>query len=159
MSQRHEKCCDARSDREWSTAATLVTAGALLAIADKHINAVERDEVVYYVKERMPSPGLTGPRSVNLFDECAQRLQEPDFLDVTIDAFRHVSGMSLSSDAVEIAERVAAADGPGHLHEQRAVRLIRQLAKLSEAEGVVSLSDCYELTRTREYLRRGLGVR
>jgi hypothetical protein len=44
--------------------------------------------------------------------------------------------MSLSSDVIEIAERVAAADGHVHLYEQRAVRLIRLLAILSEAEGV-----------------------
>jgi hypothetical protein len=73
-------------------AATPVTAGALVAVADKHVDAVERDGVVHYSKERMLAPGSTGPRIVKLFNECARRLQEPDFLDVTIEAFRPVRG-------------------------------------------------------------------
>jgi len=109
VSPSSEKVCrdiGCRSERGWPTAATLVTAGALVAVADKHVDAVERDEV---------APGLTGPCIVNLFDEYARRLQKPDFLDVTIEAFRPVRGMSLSSDVIEIAERVAAADGHVHL--------------------------------------------
>jgi tellurite resistance protein len=130
----------------------------LVAVADKRVDAVERDAVVHYIKERMRAPGLTGPSIVNLFDECARHLQEQDFLDVAIEAFRPVQGMSFSSDVIEIAERVAAADGHVHLSEQRAVRLLRLLAIVSDAEGVASFSDCYEMTRFREYLRRRLGV-
>jgi hypothetical protein len=66
--------------------------------------------------------------------------------------------MSFSSDVVEIAERAAAADGHGHLSEQRAVRLLRLLAIVSEAESVASFSDYYEMTQFRDYLHRRLGV-
>jgi hypothetical protein len=61
--QRPEQCRDigCRSECGWHTAATLVTAGALVAVADKRVDAVERDAVVHYIKERMRAPGLTGP--------------------------------------------------------------------------------------------------
>ena len=38
-----------------------------------------------------------------------RRLREPDFLDVTIEAFRPVQGMSLSSDVIEIKAKAAIA--------------------------------------------------
>ena len=153
--QESEQCSDIACRSECGPLRALVTAGALVAVADKHVDAVERDEVVHYIKERMLAPGLSGPCIVNLFDESARRLQEPNFLDVAIEAFRPVQGLSLSSDLIEIAERVSAADRHVHLSEERAVRLIRLLASLSEAESVAPFSD---VTRFREYLRRRLGV-
>jgi tellurite resistance protein TerB len=108
--------------------AALVTAGALVAVADRHVDPIERDEVVNYITERRLVPGFAGPCIAALFDERARLLQEPDFLNVVIDALRPVPRLSLSSDVIEIAERVAAADRHFDLCEQRAIKLIRLIA-------------------------------
>ena len=108
--------------------AALVTAGALVAVADRHVDPIERDEVVNYIKERRLVPGFAAPCIAALFDERARLLQEPDFLNVVIDALRPVPRLSLSSDVIEIAERVAAADRHFDLCEQRAIKLIRLIA-------------------------------
>ena len=45
-----------------------------------------------------------------MFDELAERLEEPDFANVVIDNLRPVSDLTLSSHLMELSERVAAAD-------------------------------------------------
>jgi tellurite resistance protein TerB len=105
--------------------AALVTAGALVAIADRHVDAIEREAVIRFINDRRLVPTIAGPRIANLFDERARRLEQPDFANVTIEALRPVSALSLSADVIEIAERVAAVDRHMHSYELQAIKLIR----------------------------------
>lgn len=120
-------------------AATLVTAAALVAIADRYIDAMEREEAVRYINDRQLVPTITASRIESLFDERARRLEQPDFANFAIDALRPVSGLSLAPDVIEIAERVAAADLHVHSHELQAIRLIRLVTmSLSKSKVVTS---------------------
>jgi len=109
-------------------AAALVTVGAMVAVADRHVSAVERDEVVRFVSELGLAAHLTAPRLAAMFDERARRLEQRDFANVVIDALLPVSDLSLASDLLAISERVAAADETLHPHEVLAIKLLHLLA-------------------------------
>jgi tellurite resistance protein len=113
------------SERHEQAAAALVTAGALVAVADRHVDMIEREEVVRYINDRRLVPTIAESRIASLFDERARRLQQADFVNVVIQALRPVPELSLSSDVIEIAERVAKADRHVHSYELQAIKLIR----------------------------------
>ncbi|MCA6120143.1 TerB family tellurite resistance protein [Bradyrhizobium sp. WSM 1738] len=120
---RHEIIEPTECDQQ--AAAALVTAAALVAIADRHVDTIEREEVVRYINDRQLVPTIAPSCIDSLFDERARRLEQLDFADFAIDVLRPVSGLSLAPDVIEIAERVAAADRYMHSHELQAIRLIR----------------------------------
>jgi len=95
----------------------LITAGAFVALA------VERDEVLHYIDRRRFA--ATRWRTADLFDERAGHLQNADFANVVVEALRPVPNLSLTSDVMCIAERVAAADGQMHPDEAQMIKLIR----------------------------------
>ncbi|EJN11010.1 Tellurite resistance protein TerB [Bradyrhizobium sp. YR681] len=108
-------------------AAALVIAGALVAVADRQVSPVERDEVIRFIRDRGLAPHVGDERLFAMFDELAERLEEPDFANVVIDTLRPVSNMPLSSHLMELSERVAAADEDVHPHEVQAIKLLRLL--------------------------------
>ena len=108
-------------------AAALIIAGALVAVADRRVSPVERDEVIRFIRDRGLAPHIGDDRLFAMFDELAERLEEPDFADVVIDTLRPVSNMPLSSHLMELSERVAAADEDVHPHEVQAIKLLRLL--------------------------------
>ncbi|OAF01375.1 Tellurite resistance protein TerB [Bradyrhizobium centrolobii] len=108
-------------------AVALVIAGALVAVADRRVSPVERDEVIRFIRDRGLAPHITDDRLFAMFDELAERLEEPDFANVVIDTLRPVSDMPLSSHLMELSERVAAADEDVHPHEVQAIKLLRLL--------------------------------
>ncbi len=108
-------------------AVALVIAGALVAVADRRVSPVERDEVIRFIRDRGLAPHVGDERLFAMFDELAERLEEPDFANVVIDTLRPVSNMSLSSHLMELSERVAAADEDVHPHEVQAIKLLRLL--------------------------------
>jgi tellurite resistance protein TerB len=101
----------------------LITAGVFVAGADGRIDSAEREEAVRYI-ERAVKPRLGKRRIAEMFDERADRLQDRDFAEVIVKALRPVHGLSLTSAVIEIAERVAAADGRMHPSETQVIRLI-----------------------------------
>jgi tellurite resistance protein TerB len=105
----------------------LVIAGALVAVADRRVSAVERDEVIRFIRDRGLAPHISEDRLFAMFDELAERLEQPDFANVVIDTLRPVSDMSLSSHLIDLSERVAAADDDVHPHEVQAIKLLRLL--------------------------------
>jgi tellurite resistance protein TerB len=113
------------SESDQLAATALVTAGALVAVADRHVDAIEREAVIRYIIDRRLVPTIAEPRIAKLFNERARRLEQPDFANVAIEALRPASALSLSADVIEIAERVAAADRHMHSHELQAIKLIR----------------------------------
>jgi tellurite resistance protein len=108
-------------------AVALVIVGALVAVADRRVSPVERDEVVRFIRDRKLAPHVTDDRLFAMFDELAERLEEPDFANVVIDTLRPVSNLPLSSHLIELSERVAAADEDVHPHEVQAIKLLRLL--------------------------------
>ncbi|WP_407183987.1 TerB family tellurite resistance protein [Bradyrhizobium centrosematis] len=120
-------------------AAALVIAGALVAVADRQVSPVERDEVIRFIRDRGLAPHLDDERLFAMFDALAERLEEPDFANVVIDTLRPVADMPLSSHLVELSERVAAADEDVHPHEVQAIKLLRLLTLvLPRAKPVVA---------------------
>ena len=108
-------------------AAALVIVGALVAVADRRVSPVERAEVIRFVRDRKLAPHIPDERLYAMFDELAERLEEPDFANVVIDTLRPVSNLPLSSHLMELSERVAAADEDVHPHEVQAIKLLRLL--------------------------------
>ncbi|WP_298244208.1 TerB family tellurite resistance protein [uncultured Bradyrhizobium sp.] len=108
-------------------AAALMIAGALVAVADRQVSPVERDEVIRFIRDRGLAPHIEDERLFAMFDALAERLEEPDFANVVIDTLRPVSNMPLSSHLMELSERVAAADEDVHPHEVQAIKLLRLL--------------------------------
>lgn len=108
-------------------AVALVIAGALVAVADRRVSPVERDEVIRFIRERGLAPHIADERLLSMFDGLAERLGEPDFANVVIDTLRPVSELALSSHLIELSERVAAADEDVHPHEVQAIKLLRLL--------------------------------
>lgn len=108
-------------------AVALVIVGALVAVADRQVSPLERDEVVRFIRDRKLAPHISDDRLYAMFDELAERLEEPDFANVVIDNLRPVSDLSLSSHLMELSERVAAADEDVHPHELQAIKLLRLL--------------------------------
>ncbi|MET4367347.1 tellurite resistance protein TerB [Bradyrhizobium sp. LB12.1] len=108
-------------------AVALVIVGALVAVADRQVSPVERDEVVRFIRDRKLAPHIPDDRLYAMFDELAERLEEPDFANVVIDNLRPVSDLRLSAHLMELSERVAAADEDVHPHELQAIRLLRLL--------------------------------
>ncbi|SCB28656.1 Tellurite resistance protein TerB [Bradyrhizobium yuanmingense] len=108
-------------------AAAVVIVGALVAVADRRVSPVERDEVIRFIRDRKLAPHIGDERLRAMFDELAERLEEPDFANVVIDTLRPVSNLPLSSHLVELSERVAAADEDVHPHEVQAIKLLRLL--------------------------------
>jgi tellurite resistance protein len=108
-------------------ATALVIAGALVAVADRRVAAVERDEVIRFIRDRGLAPHITEDRLAAMFDELTERLEQPDFANVVIDTLRPVSDLPLSAHLIDISERVAAADEDVHPHEVQAIKLLRLL--------------------------------
>jgi tellurite resistance protein TerB len=100
-------------------AVALVIVGALVAVADRQVSPVERDEVVRFIRDRKLAPHISEDRLYAMFDELAERLEEPDFANVVIENLRPVSDLPLSAHLMELSERVAAAD--------EAIKLLRLL--------------------------------
>jgi tellurite resistance protein len=108
-------------------AVALVIAGALVAVADRRVSPVERDEVIRFIRDRRLAPHIGDDRLFAMFDELAERLEEPDFANVVIDTLRPVSDLPLSAHLMELSERVAAADEDVHPQEVQAIKLLRLL--------------------------------
>jgi hypothetical protein len=68
---------------------------------------------------------MSPERVSEFFDDRARRLQDGDFADMIVDALRPAAAFSRISDAVQIAELVAAADGHVVPNEAQVIRLIR----------------------------------
>ena len=103
----------------------LVTVGAFVALADGRVDAIERDEAVRYIDLRRLAPTISQERIAEFFDDRARRLRDRDFADVIVEALRPAAALSLTFDAVRIAEVVAAADQHIDPNEAQMIRLIQ----------------------------------
>jgi tellurite resistance protein len=122
-----ELAADYLDHRDEEVMQALVTAGALVALADGELHAVERDELVNFV-DRQGFVPTSSPRDIGeAFDSRVRELGEPSCANVIVDTLRPMAGRSLASVVVRTAERVAAADRRIHPGELRALKLIRRV--------------------------------
>jgi tellurite resistance protein len=102
----------------------LVTAGALVALADGHADEAERDALVNFVDRQGFVPSISQQDIAEAFDNSVRKIRQRGASPVT-EALRPLAGLSLASVIVRTAERVAAADRKIHPGELRALKLIR----------------------------------
>ena len=103
----------------------LVTVGALVALADGHLEDVERDELVGFVHRQDFAPAISKRGIAKAFDSRVRQLEENYSPNLIMEALRPLAGLSLASVVVRTAERVAAADRKIHPGELQALKLIR----------------------------------
>ncbi len=115
----------AQGDREVMQA--LVTAGALVALADGQVDAIERDALVDFIDRQRLTPTISQHEIALAFDNRVRQLETRDSVDMIVQAFQPLAGRSLASIVVRTAERVAAADRQIHRGELNALKLIRLL--------------------------------
>jgi hypothetical protein len=112
-------------DCDEQTVKALAAASAFVALADGHLDAIERDEAVDYIDGRQVAPTVSRSRITEFFDDRARRLVDADFGDLIVDGLRPVAALSLTGDVVRIADRVAAADRHIDSKEAHIMALIR----------------------------------
>ena len=105
----------------------LVTAGALVALADGELEKVERDELVSFIDRQGFAPTILQADIANTFDSRVRELEGPYCANVIVETLRPLTGRSLASVVVRTAQRVAAADQKMHPGELQALKLIRRL--------------------------------
>jgi tellurite resistance protein len=118
----------------------LLTAGALVALADGRVRAVEREVAVNYIDQQVL---FLAPRSkiAEAFDRQARRLLKQDGPDVVMKALRPLAGSSSASLVLGIAERVAAADRHIHRNELSTLKLLRLISIAPPVTGTSSASS------------------
>ena len=105
----------------------LVTAGALVALADGELDTAERAELVNFVDRQGFAPTASPDEIAAAFDCRVRELDTPSSINVIVDTLRPLAGRSLASVVMRTAERVAAADRKIHPGELRALTLIRRV--------------------------------
>jgi tellurite resistance protein TerB len=113
----------------------LVTAGALVALADGRVEAIERDELVDFIDRQGFVPTISRRCVAQTFDDRVRQLEDRDGAKVIVESFRPLAGLSLASVVIRTAERVAAADRKIHPGELRALKLIRLMLMALPSNG------------------------
>ena len=88
----------------------LVTAGALVALADGRVESVERDELVSFIDRQGFAPTISQRAVADAFDNRVQQIGKRDGGDAILQAFRPLSGLSLAS--VVVHRRAGRCRGP-----------------------------------------------
>jgi len=109
----------------------LVTVGAFVALADGRLDAIERDEAVNYIDRQRLAQTISRQRIAEFFDAYARPLEDRDFADLIAEALRPLAALSMTFDAVRIAELVAVADRHVVCSEAQVIRLMRLIATTS----------------------------
>jgi tellurite resistance protein len=118
----------------------MVAVGAFVALADGHLDAIEREETVNYIDRQRLAPTISRQRIAEFFDAGARDLDERDFADLIAEALRPVAALSLTFDVVRIAELVAMADRHVDPNEAQVIRLLRLIAMTSPEPKAVNSS-------------------
>jgi tellurite resistance protein len=128
-----ELAADQGSCRDKKVLQALVTAGALVALADGHLENVERDEVVGFVHRQAFAPTISHSGIAKAFDNRVRELEERYDPNLIIEALRPIADLSLTSVVLCTAERVAAADRTIHPGEEQAIKRVNLPMRASEA--------------------------
>jgi tellurite resistance protein len=103
----------------------LVTAGALVALADGQVDGVERDELLNFIDQQRLVPTISQHEIARAFDSRVQQIKNQHNAADIAQPLRPLIGLSLASVVIRTAERVAAADSQIHPSEVEAVEQIR----------------------------------
>jgi tellurite resistance protein len=118
----------------------LVTVGALVALADGQLEALERDELVNFIDQQGFVSTASKRTIAEAFDYQVQQLEDRYSPNVILEALRPLAGLSLASIVVRTAERVAAADRTIHPGELRSLKLIRLVMMILPAKRPIGSS-------------------
>ena len=113
--------------RDQDVAEALVTAGALVALADGDANEVERDELITFIDQQGFVPTATPEDIGAAFDRRITQLDSAFCANVILETLRPIANQSLGSVVMRTAERVAAADRRIQPGELRALKLLRRI--------------------------------
>lgn len=114
----------------------LVTAGAMVAIADGFVAPVERDELVDFISRERFVPSISPGRIATVFEARVRELDDRNAPDIIVNNFRPLAGRSLGSLVARVAQHVAAADGKLNTGELQSMKLIElMLAETSLSRG------------------------
>src|SRR5262249_25255526 len=133
MAKKHKRSSITTADfvadyfdqRDEQVMQALVTAGAFVALADGHVEDVERHELLSYVEGHDLVPTIARQEIVEAFENRVREIEDRGSANVIVDAFRPVVGRSPPLFLVRVAERVAAADGYLHPNELQSIELVR----------------------------------
>jgi tellurite resistance protein TerB len=138
-----EHMADRLDNRDEDVMQGLVTAGALVALADGRVEEVERDELLNFIDRQQLAPTIPRTDIAEVFDRRVQQLEDRDSAEVIIENLRPLIGLSLASVVLRTAQRVAAADRQIHSGELQALELIRLIMTSLSAKGLpVRLRTC-----------------
>lgn len=110
----------------------LVTAGALVALSDGYVEAIERDELVNFVDQQGFVPTISRQEIIEAFDWSVKQLEDRLAASVIVAHLRPFAGLSLSVLVLHTAEVTAAADGIIHPGELRAIKLIQLIMGIAQ---------------------------
>jgi len=131
-----EHMADRLDNRDEDVMQGLITAGALVALADGRVEEVERDELLNFIDQQQLAPTIPRTDIAEVFDRRVRELQDRDSADVIIENLRPLVGLSLASVVLRTAQRVAAADRQIHPGELQALELIRLIMTSLSAKGL-----------------------
>jgi tellurite resistance protein len=131
-----EHMADRLDNRDEDVMRGLVTAGALVALADGRVEEVERDELLNFIDRQQLAPTIPRTDIAEVFDRSVQQLEDRDSAEVIIENLRPLVGLSLASVVLRTAQRVAAADRQIHPGELQALELIRLIMTSLSAKGL-----------------------
>ena len=118
-----------RRDPDEDMLQALVTAGALVALADGELAPVERGELLSFIDRQGFVPTISQRDAAAAFDNRVRQLEDRYGANVILETLRPLAGLSLASVVMRTAERVAAADRKIHRGEQRALQVLRLVLK------------------------------
>ena len=114
--------------------------GALVALTDGQLEAVERDGLVNFIDQQAFVPTISKRNIAEAFDYQVQRLEDRYSPNVILEALRPLASLSLASIVVRTAERVAAADRTIHPGKLRSLKLIRRVMMILPAKRPIGSS-------------------
>jgi len=130
-----EHMTDRLGSRDRDVMQGLVTAGAVVALADGGVAEVEREELLNFIDRQQLVPTISRIDIAETFDRRVRQLKGRDSAEVILENLRPLVGLSLASVVLRTAERVAAADGKIHPAELQALKLIRSIMTSLSAKG------------------------
>jgi hypothetical protein len=107
-------------------AVALASVCAMIA-AERDLSAMEREDVIRFVRDLGLAAYPTKPRLAATFDERARRLEQRELANLVIDALLPVFDPSHSPDLRATSKRAAVSDETLHSHEVLAIKLLRLL--------------------------------
>ncbi len=78
----------------------VVTAGALVAIADGRVDRREREELMNFIDQQKLLPSIPSQDIADAFDKRVQQLQDRNGAGVIMGSLRPLAGLSLASIVV-----------------------------------------------------------